>query len=77
MGAPRIEECRILIGPQKVRFAWAENTVQCGRSCTGAAVAFSCGVEETLCVSFAVRGNTGVGDLGVMFKRRVLGLNEN
>ena len=46
--------------------------MQCGRSCTGAAVAFSCGVEETLCGSFALRGNTGVGDLGAMFKRRAL-----
>ena len=40
--------------------------MQCGRSWTGAAVALSCGVEETLCGPFAVRGNTGVGDLGVL-----------
>ena len=40
--------------------------MQCGRSWTGAAVAFSCGVEETLCGLFPVRGNTGVGDLGVL-----------
>ena len=40
--------------------------MQCGRSCIGATVAFSCGVEEALRGPSAVRGNTGFGDLGVL-----------
>ena len=40
--------------------------MRCGRSCTGAAVAVSCGVEEALRGPSAVRGNTGFGDLGVL-----------